>query len=193
MFLFTVGLPIALYVLQALSLYTIAKRRGIKNPWLAWIPVGEMWIRGCISDQYQYVVKGQVKNKRKWLLGLNLAMWAAYVVFFATLFATFGGLLFAMVANPTAMGTLGAGALLILGIAFLFMMVSSVLIIVFQYMSRYDLYRSCDPGNAVLYLVLGIFIPICEVIFLFVCRDRDFGMPPRKQQPIEPWENNPEE
>lgn len=32
-------LSLAAYVLTAYSLYTIAKRRGISNPWLAWIPV----------------------------------------------------------------------------------------------------------------------------------------------------------
>ncbi len=53
------------YVLQALSLYSIAKRRGIGKPWLSWIPVANTWILGSISDQYQYVVKGKVRNKRK--------------------------------------------------------------------------------------------------------------------------------
>ena len=32
-------LSIAGYVLTALALYTIARRRGLRNPWLAWIPV----------------------------------------------------------------------------------------------------------------------------------------------------------
>ena len=38
------GLPsmfwkIAAYVLTSLALYTVAERRGLKNPWMAWIPV----------------------------------------------------------------------------------------------------------------------------------------------------------
>ena len=39
-----------LAVLSALALYTIAKRREIANPWLAWIPLGQAWILGSISD-----------------------------------------------------------------------------------------------------------------------------------------------
>ena len=35
-------LSVACYVLEALSLYTIAQRRGIRKPWLAWIPVVNM-------------------------------------------------------------------------------------------------------------------------------------------------------
>jgi hypothetical protein len=191
--LFTVGFSVAVYVLQALGFYTIAKRRGIKNPWLAWIPVGEMWIRGCISDQYQYVAKGQVKNKRKWLLGWSIAMWAAYVVFFVSLFVSFGGLLFAALANPLAIGALGAGTLLALGITFLVMMIGCIAIIILQYMALYDLYRSCDPDNAVLFLVLSIFVPLCQIILPLACRKKDLGMPPRRPQPIpEPLENNPE-
>jgi len=66
------GMVIAAYVLTALGLYTIAKRRGIKRPWLAWIPVADMWLLGCISDQYRYVARGQVQNKRKTMLILNI-------------------------------------------------------------------------------------------------------------------------
>lgn len=63
---------IVAYVLTALGMYSIAKRRGIKNPWLAWIPVADMWVLGCISDQYRHVAKGQVCNKRKSLLILTI-------------------------------------------------------------------------------------------------------------------------
>ena len=76
----TNGLGIVVYVLQALALYTIAQRRGIKKAWLAWIPLVNVWILGSLSDQYQYVVKRQVKNKRKILLGLNIAILALSLV-----------------------------------------------------------------------------------------------------------------
>ena len=68
----SVGIGILAYVFTALSLYTIAQRRGIKNPWMAWVPVLNVWILGCISDQYRYVVKGEVRSRRKVLLILNI-------------------------------------------------------------------------------------------------------------------------
>ena len=46
-------LGIAAYVLTSWALYTIADRRGIKNPWLSWIPVVNCWIIGSLSDQYR--------------------------------------------------------------------------------------------------------------------------------------------
>ena len=61
-------LAIASYVLTALALYTIARRRGLRNPWLAWIPVANSWLLGSLSDQYRYVVKGEHKSKRIILL-----------------------------------------------------------------------------------------------------------------------------
>ena len=61
----TVG--IAAYVLRAWGMYAIAKRRGINNPWMSWVPVLDLWVLGCISDQYQYGVKDKICNRRKWL------------------------------------------------------------------------------------------------------------------------------
>ncbi len=34
------------YVLMALGLQRMATNEGIENPWLAWIPVGNVWIMG---------------------------------------------------------------------------------------------------------------------------------------------------
>ena len=45
-----------------------------------------------------------------------------------------------------------------------------------------------------IFLVLSIIFRITEPFFLFLCRDKDEGMPPRKQEPVytppqEPWDN----
>ena len=55
---------------------------------------------------------------------------------------------------------------------------------VIRYMALYDIFRSLDPGNAVLYLVLSILFSPTEPFFLFFNREKDLGMPPRKQQPV---------
>ena len=66
------AISIATYILTALSLYTIATRRGLNHPWLSWVPVLNVWILGSLSDQYRYVVKGEEKSKRKVLLTLKI-------------------------------------------------------------------------------------------------------------------------
>lgn len=180
--IFTFAIAIAMYVMQSLSLYTIAKRRGILKPWLAWIPVGSDWIMGCISDQYRYVAKGQTKNKRKTLLVLSLCSIVAslvMIVLYLVLMITvvFNGempsdLLFSKIA-----GTL----LAMVGISLVTAGISITLAII-QYMALYDTFASCDPNNATLYLVLSILFSL-QPIFLLVCRNKDFGMPPRTYTP----------
>ena len=176
---------IAMYILQALGVYAIAKRRGINHAWMSWVPVLNLWVIGCISDQYQYVVKGKNKNKRKWLLGLNIALAVVYVVFFVI----FGVMIYNAIAG--AAGGVGEDALLeaVLGsaiallICLLPMMGLAIAVIVVRYIAMYDLYTSCNPQNNVLFLVLSIFFSVTEPFFVFFNRKKDGGMPPRRQQP----------
>lgn len=172
---------IAAYVLTAVAIYTISRRRGLRKPWLAWVPVVNCWLLGSLSDQYQYVVKGENKSKRKWLLVLNIVK--AVLVLSATVLGivTAAGILFSM--NDAAMMRSINGPLIaILGLV-LPLAAVAIAMCVIRYMALYDVYRSLDPGNAVLYLVLSILFSPTEPFFLFFNRDKDQGMPPRKRQP----------
>jgi hypothetical protein len=66
------AIQIAFYVLTSMALYSMAKRRGINNCWLSWVPMLNVWILGSLSDQYRYVVKGQYRSKRKVLIILEI-------------------------------------------------------------------------------------------------------------------------
>lgn len=61
----TVLLGIAGYVLLSLGLYALAKHRLVDRPWLAWLPIGNLWILGCLADQYGKIVLGKEKTNRK--------------------------------------------------------------------------------------------------------------------------------
>ena len=185
----------AIYVFTALSLYTIAKRRCIRRPWLAWIPLGSNWILGSISDQYQYVAKGKVKNKRKTLLALEIVDLVAVAVYFVSAIATLvqGWEMNAQYAPTHQL----LGMLAIMAVAFLLMLGIGIAVAVIQYIALYDLYASCDPDNKVAFLLLNIFINVTQPILLFISRNKDRGMPPRKAQPqrlqeTDPWENTTE-
>jgi hypothetical protein len=39
-------LGIAMYVLASLGLYKLAANQGIENPWLAWIPIANLYVLG---------------------------------------------------------------------------------------------------------------------------------------------------
>lgn len=193
---------VATYVFTALALYTIAKRRGINNPWLAWIPVANVWLLGCIADQYRYIAKGEIKSRRKVLLGLqivqvvlSIALVVLCVVMVVELMAVGMDNLENItegVANALIASLVGpVVAVVLMAIP---MMVVAITYLVFYYICLHDIYKSCDPSNATLYLLLSIFIGITQPIFLFICRNKDGGMPihqqaqPVVEAPVEPWE-----
>ena len=170
--LIALAVSVAAYVLQSLGYYTIAERRGIKRPWLSWLPIGNLWILGSISDQYQYVVKGKIRNRRKVLLGLSCGLLVLYVVWAIVLLAS--AAMADMMGSGLIIGLIGIlGGLLLVALA--------ICLAVFQYICLYDLYRSCAPDNAVLYLILSIVVNWVIPLFVFICRKKDVGMPPRKK------------
>ena len=183
---------IATYVLRALGLYTIAKRRGINHPWMGWVPVLDLWVLGCISDQYQYVVKDKDKNRRKWLLGLNIAMAVIYIVFFVIFGVAVAGVVTGAPGGLREEQLLTAlmGPATGLLICLIPLVIFAIAITVIRYVAFYDLYTSCSPQNNVLFLVLSIFFTVTEPFFVFFIRNKDEGMPPRRQPQYVP-ENEP--
>ena len=163
-------LSLAIYVFTALALYTMARRRGIAAPWLAWIPVANLWLLGSLSDQYRYLTWGQVKHKRVVLPVLEIvtgALSGALVGCAVWVFAADG--------SAASLGALLAAVLLTCGTA--------IALGVGKLMALYDVYASCDPRNAALYLVLSVFFRFLKPVFLFVSRNLERGMPPRKTPP----------
>lgn len=196
---------IAAYILTSMALYTMAKRRGINNPWLSWVPVLNCWIVGSLSDQYRYVVKGENKSKRKVLLTLKIinAIFAAVILVVAIVLVVnaIGGAMYGMDEEDLLEEVVGPA----LGVAGLALPMAGVAIAaaVVRYMALYDIYTSCDPGNNVLFTVLSILFGVTEPFFLFFNRNKDLGMPPRREEPAyaapqedqwqpqtEPWEEN---
>ena len=173
---------IAAYVLTALAIYTVSCRRGLSKPWLAWIPVINCWLLGSLSDQYQYVVKGENKSKRKWLLWLNVIK-AVLVLSVAVLAAVAAAGAFFHISDAAVMRSVAGPVLGILGLLLPLAAVTIALYVI-RYMALFDVYRSLDPDNAVLYLVLSILFSPTEPFFLFFNREKDLGMPPRKKQPV---------
>lgn len=172
---------IAMYVIRSLSVYTIAKRRRIENPWLSWLPVGHEWILGSLSDQYKYITKKKVQNRRKVLLGLGIAGLLCGLLMLCLVITS----VVVAVTDETA----AAGMVLLVILLYLAVFILGIVTMVFGFMSKYDIYKSCDPKNAVAYLVISIFINVTEPFFLLVCRNKDLGMTP--EEPEAPMPQTP--
>ena len=174
------------YVLEGKSLSAIARRRGIEKPWLAWVPVGSSWLLGAISDQYRYVTYGQVRNRRKLLAWLVAAVYVVLTVFFVLLAVwAVGAVSAAVISGEEAFLTAYLGGFFLLYISTFLLTGVAAVASVFQYMAYYDLFRSCDPGKSLVYLLVSIFTSYPLPFFVFSCRDKDLGMPPRKDDIIE--------
>ena len=158
------------WIIRSLSLHSIARRRGIRNAGLAWIPIGSHWILGCVADQYQHLVQGKITSRRKIMLILSAVSAVLYTVVygfsFAQIFAAMGALSEEQAATAALSGALPS----MLG------SVVGIVTMVFYHMSNYDLYRSCRPEGATAFLVLGIIFPVCEPFFYLACRKKDLGM-----------------
>ena len=204
----SVLLGIASYVLSSMAVYTIARRRGLRKPWLAWIPVANVWLLGSLSDQYHYVVKGENKSKRKWLLILNVLVFAFTAAIAVLAIGTVStALLGSYRSESELLRRIWGPVMAILGLC-LPLVGAAIACAIIRYMALYDVFKSLDPNNCVMFLVLSILFGVTEPFFLFFNRNKDLGMPPRRQeyemppqeeytwQPPqaaeEPWEN-PEE
>ena len=63
---------IAMYVLFSLGLMKLAENKGIENPWLAWIPIANMYILGLIVKEVD--VFGQKITKLELVLPISCAI-----------------------------------------------------------------------------------------------------------------------
>lgn len=180
--LISLALGIVMYVFLSLSLYTLAKRRGILHPGLAWVPVcGARWIMGSLADQYVYFTEGKVKYQRRLLLWLEVGMYVLLGLFFGLMGGMVAG---AVLQNETRAVTMAIWMLL----GYFLLLAEIIVFAVFQYIALHKIYKSCDPKNTTLFLVLSILFNITMPFFLFACRKKDLGMPRPEAQEGEPAE-----
>lgn len=186
-FLVMLAISLIPYIFTSLGFYTIAKRRGIGKAWLAWIPIGQLWILGSISDQYHLQAHFQTKNKRKVLLFLQIVL-----VILLVLMLIFAAVTVLAVLDVAAMGEHPffidvwkpvQESLMDMVWLYFVMLGVAIAMTVVQYIALYDLYRSCGPDSSVLFLVLSIFVSITMPFLVFSVRNKDLGMqPPQRFQ-----------
>ena len=174
-YLLALAFSLVSYVLNAVGMYRIAKRRGIHHAWLAWIPVGNSWLLGSISDHYQYVAKKKITGRRKALLAMNLILIVRSGVIVSGAF-----MIYSFTTGPADL--MGSGILLIglLVVAYLALFGFSIAMLVVSFIAYYDLFQSSKPNCAVLFLILGVVFNVTLPFFVFACSGADKGRPERR-------------
>ena len=183
---------LVLYVLYSFGLYCIAKRRGIYRPWLAWLPLCRDWTLGGVADRYQLTVKYHFTINAPALVILKLITYVfgvGTVVISQELLTNVENLLswsgkkvsqYQYEREILPLQKNIESMTLILNIICVLTVIAALLYLIFYYRAHYDLFASCRPEQKVVFLVLSILFPVTLPFFVFACRNKDDGMPPRK-------------
>ena len=159
-----VGLAIGLtsYILMSLGLYKLAKNRGIDAPWLAWIPVGNAYIMGCLSKDSPYI-----KKKFPKIHIVYPAATGGYLLLSIILTVVF--IITSMPIFKTGFTGFDFGNVYII-VYYAIIYLAALLIAAFGVFVMYHIYKVYDRSNAVLYTVLSAIG--LSFIFLFVIRNK---------------------
>lgn len=178
--LVTLALSLVIYIFESLGFYTMAKRRGIHYPGLAWVPIARDWLMGSLADQYAQH-EGQRKSYRKVLPVLN----ACFVISFGIAIGLVINLVIRIEMNDPALmspammaGSVEAFVMQVMGPSIALLMVGyilAIIYIVFFYIALYKIYKSARPQSATVFTVLSILIGITRPFFVYACRNDDLG------------------
>lgn len=177
----SLAIGLVFYVFQSIGLYTLAKRRGVRYPGLAWVPIGSNWILGCLADQFDSVSRRKRSAQRHALLWLPVGMLVAVFVeliiilppTFATLPRFWNDNIYQNALSDTIyhyLPVILACYFVILGTAITYM--------IFHYIALYKVYKSCNPDTAIAFLLLSIFVSVTMPFLIFAGRKEDLGMTP---------------
>ncbi len=162
------------YIISAKAQYQLSSRRGIANPWMAWVPGLNMWNLGCLANEYD----SRLGMKRKWnlllviLQGISMAIYSTYsAVYSVTIFPiSFNSSYYSYEYMPE---DIIVPAIIILCILILAMIAASALSMV-QYICFFKIFESTLPEKAVKYLILSILVPMAYAFCLRNCADKGY-------------------
>ena len=180
-YLLLIGFALLSYVLSSLGFYTMAQRRGIRNPGLAWVPIANYWIIGSLADQYDLAVKGREKGYRRKLLILGIVT-LCLVLFMFIAYGFLIGMLFS--SGDSLNGVIPSAVILFL--LYLLLLVVSVTTLVFYYIALYKVFDSCNPNTSTTFLVLSIVLSVTFPFLVFADRNKDLGFPAPSPAPAAP-------
>lgn len=171
-------LGIFLYILEALGLHRIAKRRGICCPWLAWVPCGRNWLLGSISDQYNHVAFGKKRYLRA--IALVLAILTALAIVLDSIRSWELPLsVMNLVYTEPVKVLLHSSKLVALLLGMKPWLI--IVLLAVRLLAIYQLYRSSLPDRKLPLLILNILVPFSPAVTIFAVRNHDQGMPPDAQ------------
>ncbi len=172
----TLLLGIGSYVLTSISLYTIAKRRQISKPWLAWLPIGNYWTMGSIVDDYDKR-NGLKRNWRTVLLVLTIVFFVAFILLYIFMIVI---IVITAVKSSNAEPNMSEmiGLFVALYVSVILIILPAIALEACGLICTYKIYESTVPEKSLKYFLLSLLVPFAGVICLFLCRNKGYSNPP---------------
>ena len=177
---------IAIYLLESISVYKMAKSAEIKNPWLAFIPVANDWVFGTLAEKYKK--KNGTKSARFGIIlpvleGIVLIESIALTIFTVISVKEIMGYALDAVNTSTEMVPEQFMSLIPVIILYFALMAVAIAYAVVFFIALWRVYSSFDKSNATLYIVLSIIFTISVPIILFIIRNRKPEFDPHNNTP----------
>ena len=177
---------IAIYLLESISVYKMAKSAEIKNPWLAFIPVANDWVFGTLAEKYKK--KNGTKSARFGIIlpvleGIVLIESVALTIFTVISISKITGYAFDAVNTSAEMAPEQFMSLIPVIILYFALMAVAIAYAVVFFIALWRIYSAFDKSNATLYIVLSIIFTISVPIILFIIRNRKPEFDPHNNMP----------
>lgn len=175
---------LASYIIKGIGMYTIAKRQGQENPWLAFVPFARTYLHGELAGEIALKEK-KIKSPGIWLLAMPFVYGAVFSVFYVVIMVFGIGIVMKMGSGYYGL-SLGAGGIMGIIVFVLLLIIVSVLYEavykVLGILVNRQIYRSFTSDNmSIAHAVLSAIVPLYESICMFVMRNRPYnpGMEPQ--------------
>ena len=172
------------YIGMGLGGFRMARKIGMTNPWMFWIPLANAYAMGNLADQQTSLCEGRSTTYRKKMLAWNI------VIICAALFLVIAMVPILLVVS--AHGTMGqdgtvtvpekymedlAGPALFFLFSFLAFLVLSVIYLVVYYKVLYRIFKLYAPDGAVGLLLLSIFVNIAVPAIFLILSGKEPALP----------------
>lgn len=169
------AVELALYILRAVGIYKMALNAGIKQPWIAFVPVANAYTFGLIAEKNN---RKKTTEKTKFsvvLLTLRIIGTVFFVAAAVTfVIATSKILTFAYTAyeNDTNLSLEALGSIVLPIVLFAVFTLVTLAFIIIRYIALWRIYNAYDSSNAAAYTVVSVLFNFTDPIFLFILRNR---------------------
>lgn len=169
------AVALALYILRAAGIYKMALNAGIKQPWIAFVPVANAYTFGLIAEKNN---RKKTTEKTKFsvvLLTLRIIGTVFFVAAAVTfVIATSKILTFAYTAyeNDTNLSLEALGSIVLPIVLFAVFTLVTLAFIIIRYIALWRIYNAYDSSNAAAYTVVSVLFNFTDPIFLFILRNR---------------------